>query len=464
MFHSLPTDIKLAMALGRVKFLEEIIRRTGWGIKPESFVPGIQQSEPPTAYPGLEKPESIQGTHRDLFEKSGYYASKCPMAFIAIKYGSMEAIEWVFSDGPAKAMEEFMETHPEDERSLLLQRRHWKKDVGKWLGTEFKQEGDNAFHAAIFSRNADTVKKVYQIFTERGIPPLDLLNSKQTKLNHNSLMISARMCANFKTIYDKYTSAFGNPTCVDQHGYNILHILAQTKDIDNLEYCMSHLNAGQKVKMLQARTSNTSYTPIAIAVLSKRIDVVQCLLEGGTAQLNIRDADGNLPIHLAVARGYAKIIRILIESDLKLLLVEDASGSIPTRIAKDRYLLDRTRANPFFNTPESLRADLYAPTWFANICETKKAECFVPPAAQPEWVDKPDFLATMQVVQEAQGRIDPGLKWERTFIKLEEMSDVILHATEVANSEDPVSVGRHFPDSPSLGPPWIPLSSKQDDF
>lgn len=467
MFCSLPTDIKLGMALGRIGFLEEIIGRTGWGIKPESFVPGTHQNEHPTTYPGLKNPESNQATGRAAFDTSGYYASKCPIAFIAVRYGNMEAIDWVFSDGPADAMEEFMMKHPEDERSLLLQNRHWKNDVGKWIGTEFNQEGDNAFHAALFSCNADTIEKVYRIFTERGISPHDLLNSTQTKLNHNSLMISARMGANFRNIYDKYTLASGDPTFVDQHGYNILHILAQTKDIDNLKFCMSLLTIDQKTKMLQARTSTTLYTPIAIAVLSKHTAAVQCLVEGGTTQLNIRDADGNLPIHLAVGRGYAKIARILIESDLKLLLVEDAAGSVPMRISKDRYLIDRTRTNPFFNIPESLRKDLHTTTWFANVCESRPADFFAPRPTLPDSFDKPDFLGTMQVVQEGQARIDPGLKWERTFVKLDEVNGVIRRATEVANSKDPRKQGsimHHSPNSPSLGPPWTPLSSEQDGF
>jgi hypothetical protein len=467
MFYSLPTEIKLGMALGRIGFLEEIIRRTGWGIKPESFAPGTHQNEPPTAYPGLNESESEQATERDAFDKSGHYASKWPIAFIAIKYGNMEAIDWVFGDGPANAMEEFMMKHPEDERNLLLQNSHWKNDVGKWLGTEFKREGDNAFHAALFSRDADTIEKVYRIFTERGISPLDLLDSTQTKLNHNSLMISARMGANFQNIYDKYVLASGDPTFVDQHGYNILHILAQTKDIHNLKFCISLLTTDQKTKMLEARTLTTLYTPVAIAVLSKHTDAVQCLLEGGTTQLNIRDADGNLPIHLAVGRGYAKIARILAESDLKLLLVEDAAGSVPMRIAKDSYLLDRTRTNPFFNIPESLRKDLHTTTWFANVCESRPADFFAARPTLPDSFDKPDFVGTMQVVQDGLARIDPGLKWERTFVKLEEMSGVIRRATEVANSKDPEkkdSAGRHSPDSPSLGPPWTPLSSEQDGF
>jgi hypothetical protein len=45
MFYSLPTDIKLGMALGHIGFLQETIGRTGWGIMPESFPPGIHQNE-----------------------------------------------------------------------------------------------------------------------------------------------------------------------------------------------------------------------------------------------------------------------------------------------------------------------------------------------------------------------------------------------------------------------------------
>jgi hypothetical protein len=101
-----------------------------------------------------------------------------------------------------------------------------------------------------------------------------LLDSPQTKLNHNGLMISARMGANFQNIYDKYILASGDPTFVDQHGYNILHIFAQTRDIANLKFCMSHRTSDQKAKMLQARTSRTLNTPIAIPVLSKYTDAV----------------------------------------------------------------------------------------------------------------------------------------------------------------------------------------------
>jgi hypothetical protein len=71
----------------------------------------------------------------------------------------MAAINWVFSDGPANAMREFIMKHPEDERSLLLQNKLWQKDVRQWLGTKFNSQGDNAFHAALFSRNANTIDR-----------------------------------------------------------------------------------------------------------------------------------------------------------------------------------------------------------------------------------------------------------------------------------------------------------------
>jgi ankyrin repeat protein len=473
--YAVPLDIKLAMSFGRVPFLQEIIRRTGWGIdfemlerEDESAQPmASERLGPPIFYAGLK----VRGKfHREWakahtqVKELDSHTSKLPIAFVAIYFGTPEIVDWMFSEGPVKAIAEFIASHSYDKRSILLQKKDWKKEISKWFGTDFRKDGDNAFHAALFSRKADIIEKVYQIFIERGISPPALLESTQSKLAHNSLMIAARMGANFQNIYEKYNAYCEDPTFIDQHGYNILHILAKTKDLHNITFYMSHLASHQKEEMLVAKTFKAMYTPIAIAILSKRIDIVKCLLEGGKKQLHLRDGDGNLPIHLAVGRGFANIVQCLIDSDPKVLAIEDAAGLIPIDLARNRYLLDRTRTNPLVNVPENLASEFHHHNWIAHLCETQPGPSFLPPAIEPGTMDKPDFLATLDVVQKAMSKTR---SLERKLVSLLEVSDVIRRATkDVSNSRDPVNNYSRVesPDYPSLGPPWSPLSSEQDVF
>jgi ankyrin repeat protein len=349
---------------------------------------------------------------------------------LAAYYGNPETIEWIFSDAPLKAIEEFIKSHELDKRAKMLETVKWRSRVAGWLGTKFTSNRDNAFHAALIGRKNEGIDTVYQMFIKQGIAPLTILESKQQKPKHDSLLISARISIDFGNIYEKYAAHRGDPTIVDGHGYNVLHILIHTKNASALNFLLGRLSDFQKTKMIMQKTFRTLYSPISLAVRSQRVDVVQNLLDHGLEQLHLRDGDGNLPIHTAVANGYAKVVQLLISADSTTLLMEDAAGLLPIEVAQNQYLLTRTQVDPIANIYAVCSYSKVA--WYNDRPEHREAKSFVETTSKDSFMDVSDAVATFEVVKKAMAGVD--LK-DRQFVSLLDVTDVIRRATKYLDKE-----------------------------
>lgn len=91
----------------------------------------------------------------------------------------------------------------------------------------------------------------------------------------------------------------------DADGDTMLHLavvgLSLAKARDLMDFC--ELNA----------INNMMQTPLHVAVLANRPEMVQLLAEFG-AQLNVHDRQGNTPLHLASQRGLARIVEIILDA------------------------------------------------------------------------------------------------------------------------------------------------------
>lgn len=441
------TDFKISLALGRIPFIEEIIRRTGWGIDFENLEIELEavehetpsaKIEPPRYYSGLR----IRGKFRRDWARASaptsdvpYHATKVPIALLAAYYGNAEVIKWMFSDGPEKAVEGFVNDHKSDKRATMLEKVNWRERLGQWFGIKFTPVR-NAFHAAIKGQTAEGIDAVFDQFIKKGITPLIVLDSVGTKKPpvQNGLILGARFSKCFPNVLEKYIKYGGNLTTKDDCGYNVLHhfMSAATPNVALLKYFLSRLSDEQKATILLSRISDKLSTPIALAVQSSRIDRVSTLLEHGTEQLHIRDGDGNLPIHIAVSKGYEKITRLLITADPSTLNVEDASGTLPIEIAQQRYTIYLTQTHPL-----SLSPKINSWTTSGDRPETLSLSHFLEKKA--DVTEKENPIGTFATVCAAMTGDNCG---KRELISLLEVTEVVDRAVKLVKKHDETGSSR----------------------
>jgi len=428
-------DFKIALALGRIPFIEEIIRRTGAGIDFENLEIELEavkhetpsaKIEPPLYYSGLR----IRGKFRRDWARASaptpdvpYQATKVPIALLAAYHGNAEVINWMFSDGPKKAVERFVKDHRSDKRATMLEKVNWRERLGKWFGINFTPVF-NAFHAAIRGQTTEGIDAVFDQFIKTGITPLMVLDSVETKRSpiQNGLILSAQFTKCFPNVLEKYVKYGGDLTAKDDGGYNVLHrfMFAATPNVALLKHFLSRLSDEQKATILISRISDKLSTPIALAVQSGRIDSVSTLLEHGTEQLHIRDGDGNLPIHIAVSKGYEKITRLLITADPSTLNVEDASGTIPIEIAQQRYTIYLTQTHPLGLSPK-----INSWTTSGHQPETLSPSYFL--EKKTDVIEHENLISTFATVCAAMTGNDCG---KRELISLLDVTDVVDRAVK----------------------------------
>lgn len=434
------TDFKIALTLGRTPFIEEMIRRSAWGIdfdQLETELDAAHHSDPtvkrdtPRFYSGLR----VRGKYRRDWAKATapsqdtpFHSAKLPVGILAAYYGNAQTIEWFFGDGPSRAVDDFIKSHKTDKRAELLEKSKWKEHLADWFGVRCTAGRDNAFHAAIIGGEIEGIESVFKLFVESKVAPLTILESTQRFPKHDSLLISARLPhAHFQNIYEKYVRYGGDPAVTDEQGYNIFHILAFAENDVDLRFCLAQIPEEKGSKMLTSRVARTLHTPIALAVRSRRLDIVKIFLEYGKEQIRLRDGDGNLPIHSASGTGLAKITHALIEAEPRDLLMEDTTGSLPIEITQQRYLISRTQLDPIACVYPAAVKSQSSRNWCQDRPELQHPRTFLDQKSDDKVMEKTDITATLDVIKKAMEGLSIG---ERKLVPLIEVNDVVRRATK----------------------------------
>jgi Ankyrin repeats (3 copies) len=448
------------LVLGRVRFIEEIIRRTGWGINFDSLETELEEAADKQAHSSakIEAPQFYSGIRvRGKFRRdwaratappkeSSYHSATVPIALQAAYFGNSDSIKWIFGDGPEKAMDDFMSTHKSDKRSRMLEKLDWRKRLPEWLGTKFLSV-TNALHAAIMSNEPTAVDTVFALFIEQNVSPLKMLDSVATKNSpvRNCLLVATQYHDCFVNVLEKYLEHKGDPTIRDDLGNNVLHLLASHGNIQHMEYFVSRISVEARDSMLCARVSPGLFTPMHLAILGRFIKTVKVLLEYGTQQLQIRDGDGNLPIHLAVSRSLKNKTELLVAADPNTLQIEDAAGTLPVEIAQQRFIMYRSQTHPLegfaFVGTGLQRFTLYREGIYPSynsiglgegsdpkvkqMVETADISAFL--EEQEAMIDQEKPIACMEVVRRAMAELSLS---KRQLVPLSEVADVVNRATK----------------------------------
>jgi len=148
-------EYELALRLGRLGMLAEMIKHTGVGMDLQALVKasGVKFVEKPKYYQGLSvhgkkradwaaAAQGIHGRHDDLVESSA------PLLKAAHE-GSLESVEWFLSDAPIRHYQDFGEANKANERIRHLNTfaGGFDKVLSKWYGAR----RDLVIHCALLS-------------------------------------------------------------------------------------------------------------------------------------------------------------------------------------------------------------------------------------------------------------------------------------------------------------------------
>lgn len=229
--------VHLAIAEGRLRCLEELIRRTGADLPLDALVreSGVRVHEKPGYYQGL----SIHGKKRADWAAAGrgqlqHHTNKSSPLLVSAVLGSLKSTEWYMSTAPSRHYVEFSKTHEQDHRLKLLAKSSSgiEKSLMSWL--------------------------------------------------------------NAKSMYSLYAYRYLSLTCITT-GNLVLHCaILSTPTLESrrlVEYLVREVP-----ECLETRSAGR-YTPLALAYSLNRADYADILIKAGASQ-TVRDSRGNNLIHL----------------------------------------------------------------------------------------------------------------------------------------------------------------------
>ncbi|KAH6619681.1 hypothetical protein B0J18DRAFT_251413 [Chaetomium sp. MPI-SDFR-AT-0129] len=380
---------RIAVELGRVELLGEIIKRTGAGLPLEHLVKdtGMELKVKPEYYQGL----TVYGKKRNDWAQAGRSGAR-PRAvgtatsplLLGASVGRIEAVEWFLSDAPLRHYLTFAKSKAarDDEKLKHLARAPGGFDaaISKWLD----DQSELVLHAAVSAAPskgstelvaylAKTQPALLEVKSALGVTPL-MLAYRLGRLDAARALVNAGA--------DQTTKDYGRN--------NLFHTaLHHDPGLKELKAMLDLLNPGVLASMVKERTKleNDGRTPLhqyLADAVSQRIkspnEVVQMLklfadISTETTQQALRmlDGTGDTPLHTILKSEVGTaVLRAILDLDPSLLSYENAVGRTPAEMAHDRYLAVRVRAQPggkqHYHNPDLV----YAPP--ENFLETAKCE------------------------------------------------------------------------------------------
>ncbi|KAK4239714.1 hypothetical protein C8A03DRAFT_32236 [Achaetomium macrosporum] len=369
-FYSFPVaEFRLAVELGRVELLGEIIKRTGAGLPLEHLVKhtGVEMKVKPRYYQGL----TVYGKKRDDWATAGREVANKPSGtetsplLLAAFAGRIETVEWFLSDTPLRQYLTFAKSEAarEDVRLKHLARAPGGFDgaISKWL----HDQSDLVLHAAIYAPPSKEATELvsYLVRTQptlldvkaaNGVTPL-MLACRLGRLDAVKLLIDAG----------------ADQTTKDQGRNNLLHAaLHYTPDAKKLKRLLGLLDHEALTPMLKERNKleHSGRTPLhqycyAVAISGSHdkaantaIRVIKLLIdispETAKQALRMLDGTGDTPLHTLLAKdANPTIVHAVIDFDKSLLCCENAVGRTPAEVAHDRYLAEIVTSPQVFSQP-----------------------------------------------------------------------------------------------------------------
>ncbi|KAJ5612862.1 ankyrin repeat protein [Penicillium lagena] len=333
----------LAMKLGRVECLAEIITKTGFGIPLREPKIGENERAPKALPSAVNQPKR----------------SERPPLLAAATQGNLAATKWFLGADPAGSYLQYVSTHPEEDRVQQFSQSGTssKEALQTWLSWR----DDLVLHCAVISEQCEESEGLIRYLVQ-NFP--SYLNSRSTE-GHTPLALafSLQRTAFARILID----AGADQSAHDRFGNNILHLTLVSIE---WEACknphalteMVGLLDRQIIPSLLNKRCQRHLTPLARWMSycegsyrplhypsrdndpnrDNRLAIAEFLLDLGESsrqnQLELRDARGNTPAHIAVMKQFPDILRAILDRLPDMLSWENSSGNTVLETARDAWV------------------------------------------------------------------------------------------------------------------------------
>lgn len=298
--------LRLALALGRIEMLEEIMKTVPFGIPWAELEEADEelQMQKPQFYRGL----TVYGTKRKDWASSSFPAfgtnsdrMQKPVQ-TATYYGQLESIKWLLSDRPFQCLKEFMAAHPNAMRPKLLKKQG--ESLGFLLQKGLGVETTLLPHLAVKGWT-----KNYSMETFRFLLARPGATQARSNLNMNLALYAVQETSTHihkKAVIEElrrpeYDIDFA---ARDSRGRNIAHLALALGVVDEkkLDEILQLLPADVLEKTWTQCMLGTSQTPLAywlsLQPSKLHIPTLRLILKYSQGrELGIANNEGNLPIH-----------------------------------------------------------------------------------------------------------------------------------------------------------------------
>ncbi|KAL4935267.1 hypothetical protein BDV06DRAFT_228985 [Aspergillus oleicola] len=372
------SDFIMAIRLGRLRCLEEMIKRTGAGLPLDKLAEksGVEMKEKPKYYQGL----SVHGKKRADWAAAGggmpvtQAMDMNPPLLLAAREGNLEVVEWFLSTAPGRYYTEFAKAHRKDARlkKLAMSAKGLEHSILEWLGSRH----DLVLHCAVLAPQTDSSNRLVQYLASNYPRYLEVKSLDE----YTPLAITFQT---HKAIFARTLLAAGaNQTVRAKDGMNLLHLALNSKVAYNdacLDTMLSLIDPRLVPSMLIERCSINpgSLTPLALwmgnkyhgglsdadatATLNLLLDLAdqtQPQTQASQKHLELLDGSGNTVLHNAVNALNGTPLSLFLSRRPDLLHRENAVGSTPAELAENKWVAKMTSAPP--TAPSRQYRDLHS--------------------------------------------------------------------------------------------------------
>ncbi|RMJ26284.1 ankyrin repeat protein [Aspergillus sp. HF37] len=397
-------NFKMALRLGRLRCIMEMIQRTGGGLPIDALVrkSGVELQEKPRYYQGL----SIHGKKRPDWASAGYGGNpfnqlSSPPLLEAALLGNLESTEWFLGTAAGRYYNAFTGAHKHDNRLKKLEESKLGLEgtVMKWLGLRHNL----VLHCAVMSQPTGESQRLVQYLVDE-YPAL-----LETKSAEGYTPLQLAFSLHHEEFSRTLVNAGANQTVRDRKGRNLIHIVLggisrrYKKNPKAIQSLLGLVDSRLIPSMLTERCSDSpgSLTPFAYwmskaaafssdyyfsydarnfnmrSETSDGIAIVRTILDlaenTGQKHLELLNGAGSTPMHVAVAQQLPKTLELMIDCRPDLLHREDATGVTPFELAVNLWVNEITSHPPFplvTGTSNGLR-------WSSDVVLDRPPESFV---------------------------------------------------------------------------------------
>ncbi|EXJ92942.1 hypothetical protein A1O3_01498 [Capronia epimyces CBS 606.96] len=345
------SDFEVAIGLGRVELIGEMIKSTGVGLPLRKMFQksGIELAGKPKYYQGL----TVHGKKRQDWAEAGRLGShrkpqdteeQIPL-LTAIIEGDLEATEYFLSDAPLRRYLEFTETFKTDKHVQALAQAEGGVEAA--LNTWMSTRNNLALHMAVLSPpRRDGSQPTFDFLLKKMPESLETRSAD----GKTPLWLAFRVGRFYAA--KKLIEAGARVMTKDDAGRNVLHALLD--EIDHREHALlrsvlSMLDREVVTRLLLERcggTQPTGMTPLAMFL--NRIDIdaktgweesLKLILSYSDGKdLEKMDGAGDYPLHSLVRRGHLELVKFIVAYRPSLLHYENATGMTPSEVVTVSYL------------------------------------------------------------------------------------------------------------------------------